>query len=1146
MVFDSKNLLTITNYSVVFHLFRLAGSKKIVEEPKVAVGRIADKISLFERKQQDVGPTKTIQTPRSADASPDRTVAGRIKAGFFSSEQRSKSADRYDEPRSDLLSPNGERSVTIKERMRIFSEASKSEELTQQIPPPRRISPTSSFSVAVSGLKSSELGDQDELDVKEPKLIKPIPKIRSKPDGQGSSPVGGQVSMSERQIMHSKTEETKTEEQVTQPNITEPKDPAGLADLTSTTPQQPKGPNRTGSRSKRRKGKEPTSPKSPNDQRKDKTIKQDEVDNTDEMPSASKQLPETISLASQNLSADTSAAPAQETFKKDLGSDKQKGLRDAFKTKMNEKPLNEQEGSTEAPVSRDEPDTAAVTSGTKETIDWEADTVRQQEGKLEEHSLAFSPESKKASEGSSEISAPSLILTSSSEQHREHPPAAKQESSAGQPQLDKDSPAPIESRSKQRGAEKTQQLQSLDAELICQTEAEGVAKLKKVGSKETTQIKEKTQQPPLLDKSATKGDASRGGPKSSGKESRVEDAKQLESPCQPSEKPSGTPVLPVQTQNATVTPENPICTTTQTNQAVRRTESDEEPRNAGTATDVPPQSHARPTESSVTERESVVIAAGPPPAPLSVEKTETLPDDSCAHGANDAGFLHSKPITKAAAPDEGVRAEGTNGTPMPIPAQMATTQLTKMDSSTNISDRKSTTRIEVEEGGFQNDSSVKSTLSDFNEMLKPAHSHTSDEGSENTESSINISSVKGAEKITPSHSDVITSHSSREETDKAAEKRLTQLVAELSPVANGDIGLQSQPHTVKQEPTGDKTSPTPKDPFLPEANKLIRGSKHRSAMKKLTLPKDLRKADFSNQQDSPSSWLDVDEPKRKHKVSEAKLTSSGSESNLLDTSAELDDDDFVERIKNLCAPFSLPPRKHNHLRPPQPPFAMPAIREDRYEKPFDPEEFTFGLRKKTRLALDTTPSVLVKLQSTETKSGLLPARVSVADRSMLLSGFDTLSHLKEKNPIKDGEEVKEEKGDEIKVKSRLERSSILSSLASSGYRGKKNEAETQAEGSENALPSKPPQLSPVLPPQPAPQIPKAAATDAQAKQSKEEAQAAETVVGDSSPPLPSFNDIKLTDYLGKHLPQDPAKELQSVRGQDRVKPEVSSTLCAWE
>lgn len=1089
-----------------------------------------------------MGLNTTVQTSRSADVSPVRTVTGRIKADFCSSEQRSRSAECSDKPRSGSTSLNKEAPMTIKERAKVFAEVSKLEEKPmQQTLPITGMSQESSLAVAISGSKSSELGDLDRLDATEPIAIKTTPEIRSKPDRLGSYAVGESLSPSETQLMGSKTKET-TEKQHTKPNITEHNDPASLADLTNSTPPQP---NRTGSRSKRRKSKEPASPRSPNNQITDKTIKQGEVDNTDETPSASKPLPETMSLASQKLPADTSAEQPpndvkQETLKSDTeGSDKQTVLHTSFEAKRAEKMLNEQEGSTEPPVSRDEPDTAALTSGTKETIDKEADIVRQQEEKLEEHSLTFTSERKKVLEDSSEIPAPSP-LTTSSEQHHEKPPAAKQESSNGQPKLDKASSVLPESKSKQKGKTETQQPQGSDTELMHQAETEDVAKLEMVGSKETSQVKEKTQQLTLSDKSTTKGCAFHGGQSSSGKERSVEKAKQLETTRQSSARTSGSPALPVQTQSATATPENPICTTTQTNEPVRGTESDKQPQKVETATDVPPESQTRSTESSETERKSVATAAEPPHGSVSVEKTKGLLDDSCAHGANDAAFFNSKPITKAAATDEGVKAEGTNDTPVLLPAQIATTQLVKPDSSTrqpNFSDCKST-RTEIEESCFQK-SPMLSEFVNLREMEKPALSHTSDGGSRHPENSISICSISDAEKITQTCSDSITSSSTSHETDKAAEKRLTQPVDELLPAANGGIASHSQPHAVKKEPTDGKLSPTPKAPSLPEANKQIPDSMHRSSMKKITLPKKLMKTDFSQQQDSPSSWLDLDVPKRKLKVSEAKLTSSGSESNLLDASGELDDDDFVERIKNLCAPFSIPPRKHNHIRPPQPSFAMPAIREDRFEKTFDPEEFTFGLRKKTQLALDTTPSLLVKLQSTETKSGLIPARVSVAERSMLLSGFDTLSHLKDKNAVKDGEDAKEEKDDQIKVKSRLEKSSILSSLTSSSFRGKRNEAQTQAEGSENVLPSKAPQLSPLLSPQPAPPSPTATVKDTPAKQSKEEAQAAETAVGDSGPPLPSFNDIKLPDYLEKYLPQDQAKAVQSVRGQDQVKPEVS-------
>ncbi|AWP20138.1 putative absent in melanoma 1 protein-like [Scophthalmus maximus] len=322
-----------------------------------------------------------------------------------------------------------------------------------------------------------------------------------------------------------------------------------------------------------------------------------------------------------------------------------------------------------------------------------------------------------------------------------------------------------------------------------------------------------------------------------------------------------------------------------------------------------------------------------------------------------------------------------------------------------------------------------------------------------------------------------------------------------------------------------------------EASKQIPKAIQNLSMKKLLLPRGLSKDDSTRQQDAPSSWLDVDFPKRKLKVPEAKLSSSGSESNLLDATGELDDEHFVERIKKLCAPFSLPPRKHSQLRQPQPPFAMPAIKEDRFEKTFDPEEFRFGLRKKKQFSFDT-PSVLAKLQTAETKSGLKPARASFANRSMLLNSLDSSPRLGDKAPVRDDVFDSEERDDKVKVKSRLEGSCVLSSLTSSSLRGKRDGVQTQAEatGSGEVSPSRSPQASPPPPASPTAPVP---VKDTLGRQSSalsggEEAQAAEAVVGDSGPPLPSFNDVKLPDFLEKYLVRDPAKPVPGAQSQDEV------------
>ncbi|XP_041721488.1 beta/gamma crystallin domain-containing protein 1 isoform X2 [Coregonus clupeaformis] len=350
------------------------------------------------------------------------------------------------------------------------------------------------------------------------------------------------------------------------------------------------------------------------------------------------------------------------------------------------------------------------------------------------------------------------------------------------------------------------------------------------------------------------------------------------------------------------------------------------------------------------------------------------------------------------------------------------------------------------------------------------------------------------------------------------------------------------------------------------------------------------------QRDTPSSWLDVDhrfpKPKLLHPL-EPKLSLSVSDSNLLDTSGELDDDDFIENIKRLGVPFSLPPRKnHHHHHHPKPPFAMPAIREDRFEKTFDPEEFQFGLRRKREFSMETTPSLLAKLQSNEVKRELKPARASITDwdrGSILLKSLDSRSSLlleREKTTMEEGVEKKKEEGEggekkeeEAKVvkprMSRLEGSCIFSSLISSSTRGKRPGVQPQTystlggEVSPTEAPhlqpspspvTKPPQPTPTFsgelsqalaqqpsPPPPVPQPSPTSSGDATIQSpnlgNRPTAQAA--VVSDSAspfpsfPPLPSFNDIKLPEYLEKYLPlREPAVKLELSTGQEPLNSEV--------
>uniref|UniRef100_A0A3P8YGQ3 Beta/gamma crystallin 'Greek key' domain-containing protein n=1 Tax=Esox lucius TaxID=8010 RepID=A0A3P8YGQ3_ESOLU len=286
-------------------------------------------------------------------------------------------------------------------------------------------------------------------------------------------------------------------------------------------------------------------------------------------------------------------------------------------------------------------------------------------------------------------------------------------------------------------------------------------------------------------------------------------------------------------------------------------------------------------------------------------------------------------------------------------------------------------------------------------------------------------------------------------------------------IGNGELCPVTQP-----QKTNDKsawlTSPdkAQKIPSSAETTRHFPESSQHPALVKLPLQGDSGGV-LPPQRDSPSSWLDVDQRflKPKHlRPPETKLSSSVSDSDLLDTSGELDDD-FIENIKRLGTPFSLPPRKNHHSHHPKPPFALPAIREDRFEKPFDPEEFQFGLSKK-RFSVDTTQGLLTKLKSNEVKGELKPARASLIDRgSMLLKSLDTHSRplLEREKTTDEGdrEEKKEEQVTVVKSRpSRLEGSCILSSLISSTTRGKRpgDQPQLNATSDGEGSPTKSPRL----------------------------------------------------------------------------------------
>ncbi|XP_062323967.1 beta/gamma crystallin domain-containing protein 1-like isoform X2 [Osmerus eperlanus] len=343
-------------------------------------------------------------------------------------------------------------------------------------------------------------------------------------------------------------------------------------------------------------------------------------------------------------------------------------------------------------------------------------------------------------------------------------------------------------------------------------------------------------------------------------------------------------------------------------------------------------------------------------------------------------------------------------------------------------------------------------------------------------------------------------------------------VKDPAPIGNGKMPPPPSHRGATKKSPNKATKPPP----LTEPTKQRPAQDQRPSLNELLLPRGSFGDGSSQQRDTPSSWLDIDQrfPAQKLRSPEfkPKLSCSVSESNL--TLGELEDD-FIQNIKKFGAPFSLPPRKHSHLRPPQPPFAMPAIREDRFEKSFDPENFTFGLRKKREFSLESPISLLTKIQSVETDGEQKPARTSIADRSMLCRSMDTRSkHLQDREITtegKDKEQGEETKEKEVKVKprpSRLEGSCIFNSLKSS---------RTKRGGDVS-----PSNLSPVSPiTQPAQPFPTSPIADHVVFEDQipphENSFPSQAVVSDSGSPLVSFNDIKLPEYLEKYLPKKPAR-----------------------
>ncbi|KAM4625582.1 uncharacterized protein crybg1a isoform 2-T2 [Polymixia lowei] len=331
---------------------------------------------------------------------------------------------------------------------------------------------------------------------------------------------------------------------------------------------------------------------------------------------------------------------------------------------------------------------------------------------------------------------------------------------------------------------------------------------------------------------------------------------------------------------------------------------------------------------------------------------------------------------------------------------------------------------------------------------------------------------------------------------------------------SNNLGLSDPPKASKTTPSGGlPLSATTKHPTPPQTLQL--------------------------QQESPSSWLDV-EHRTKHdqtKGNKRILDATASE----DKTPEWDDfDDFIRSIKEGGIAFSLPPKKH--AKTPSPPFVMPAIKEDNFERTFDPEVFSFGLSKKEKGIREPSPAMVIKEMAAGREEKKMARRTGAKD-SFIYKAIYSLSRdrvksfdeVEEKDTVKEAkndagtEEERNNREDSGKITSRLGRMSILSSLLSLPRSSGKAKEETSSASNSTASSSQQQDLPPpekqgiVCSTLPGTETNKTGVKgmDRGPVLDVGIGAASDSTSSPSSPPLPqSFSQIKLPDHLEKYLKRD--------------------------
>ncbi|XP_041827054.1 microtubule-associated protein futsch isoform X2 [Melanotaenia boesemani] len=291
---------------------------------------------------------------------------------------------------------------------------------------------------------------------------------------------------------------------------------------------------------------------------------------------------------------------------------------------------------------------------------------------------------------------------------------------------------------------------------------------------------------------------------------------------------------------------------------------------------------------------------------------------------------------------------------------------------------------------------------------------------------------------------------------------------------------------------------------------------------------------------TPSTWLDVEHHHKPRKEPRKRITTSASYDELLEPD---ETDDFLRSIKEGGIPFSFPLKRHVRKKPQSPSFALPAIKEDRFERTFDPQEFQFGLRKNGRIFTDLAPGLVIKRKA-----------ANGVDETLEKPSQDgTSAHPMKTLSEEEGQDgVKEEAGENQsgKITSRLGRISILSGLLSSPRSSRKNREEA-ASTSNSTLPSNQEQDMPSAgqlggvdspPPAVTADNSNAKGTDQDPVMGGGVAVISESAFRPSSPPpLATFPEIKVPDHLKKYSKEDEMDSETSQLSTQITKINLNST-----